>query len=101
MSEPILEKTNDLEVGVNLYNALNLSSWEISDPVNERKLDQISQYLNGHPDPSFLINILKRSGSKVNTPMIDHFYGYIQLQKQKADLMRNIENLDKDIKYYE
>lgn len=99
--DPILENSTDLATGVHLSDALRLSSWELNEPVNMSKLQEISQYLNGHPDPSFLIQVLKRSSSKVSTPAIDHFYGYVQLQKQKAGLMENINKLEKEIKYYE
>ena len=94
-------EVNDMEVGVELYKALNLSRAEFADGTQTAKLKDIAEFLNNHPDPVFIIRSVIRSNKNPNIKNIDHLWTYVQLNNKKRDLENRINKLNNELKYYE
>ena len=95
-----LSQFSDVTVGANLYMALGLNPAETTIPENFSKVKAIAEYLNGHPDPHWLVNHLSRKNMSGMKPL-DFFHSYVSLQGDKSSHIREIERLDKELKYYD
>ena len=89
---------NDVTVGAELFNQLQIGYIELADPRKVSMLQEISGFLNEHPDPLFLIGSISRS--RGTQEPLEHFASYVQLSKQKQQAQEQVDKLNKELEYY-
>lgn len=92
---------NDIMVGAELFNKLNLSQSAMMDPNNFTKVREIASFLNEHPDPHFVIQSVTNSNKNPAVKQIDHMLSYIRLYKERLAAKTKIEELDNQLKHYQ
>lgn len=91
---------NDTELGVVLFSQLGLSDGELSSPMNQMKIKEISAFLDGHPDPLFVVNSVLRSNTNPDIKNVDHLLTFVKLQTQKQGLVDQLEENKKQLSFY-
>lgn len=89
----------DVLVGTELFRALDITQKELMSPIQMDKIKEIAGYLNEHQDPMFVIGRIRNN--KGTMPNLDYLTSYVKLNKQKGELSRQLEQVEKDIKFYE
>ena len=100
MLENILERFQELDVGTKLIRVLDVTEGDLRSPMNESKLIELAEFLNEHPDPHFILEMTKYNKSP-HMNNLDFLVGYTQLNKKKVQLSKELDKVDKDIKFYE
>jgi hypothetical protein len=90
---------NSVEVGSELFKAISVTSFQLTDPVQFAKLRGIAEFLNNNPDPILAIGKLSRN-VKIGMNALDHFYSYVQLSNDKAVAQKKLDDLTKQLEYY-
>ena len=80
----------DLEVGVALFNATGISSFEAQDPTTAMKLQELADFFGNHPDAVGTIRQVTRSNKNPQTENVDHLLAFVKLNKEKMDLMKQV-----------
>ena len=91
---------SDVMVGAELYKAVGLKPYEFSDPIQSAKIKEIADFLNGHPDPSYVLKNVPRKNKSPNMSNLDYLLSYVKLNKEKQGLMSQLEDVDKSLRYY-
>lgn len=94
-----LQPFNNIFIGTELQKAINMYPSEASMPENLAKIKDIAEFLNAHQDPMLVIDKVKNN--KTSMKNIDFLFGYVHLNKQKQEMSKKMEELDKQIKSYE
>jgi hypothetical protein len=100
MLDEALNNFNELDVGVNLIKTLDITEGDMLSPVIQAKVSDIAEYLNEHPDPNFVVGLVKHNKSQ-EMSNLDYLAGYVKLNFLKDKLMKQIAQTEKDIKFYE
>lgn len=73
---------------------------ELGDPGTLYRFQEIIEFFAGKADKRFVINsLIVKMGGKVN--VIDHVWNYVQLRKEHITISERMEELKKELKYYE
>lgn len=100
MLEDTLGKFNDLDVGVDFIKTLNLTEGDLMSPITENKVVEIIDFLNNHPDPKFVTGLTKYNRSQ-EMSNLDYLVGYVKLNTLRNGLLKQVSQVEKDIKFYE
>ena len=90
---------DDVLVGAELFTKLKISSIELNDPQQFAMLRDVSEFLNGHPDPSFVISRVSKN-TNPNISNLEFLAGYVGIEKRRQGLMEEVKKLDDELKYY-
>jgi len=72
----------------------------LSDPAEFSKFQEIVNFFSGKEDKRFIINSLVRKiGGQGD--VITHVWNYVQLRKEYIDTKQKLEQLQKELRYYE
>lgn len=96
----MLDKFNDISVGTDFFQKLDITQGDLMSPVNERKIQEIAEFLNDHPDPHFIVDMIRHNRSP-HMSNLDFLTGFVQLNKKRAKLEGELSKVVKDIKFYE
>lgn len=88
-----------MEVG-DIADAMDVNSDDLIDPKDLYKFQDIVSFFSGKEDKRFIINsLIMKMGGKVDA--ISHVWNYVQLRKEHIDVRERLEQLQKELKYYE
>lgn len=90
---------NDIGVGVALYQAIGVKPYDNKDPNFLEKMRYITDYLNQHPDPHYIIGKIRNNKSP-NMSNIDFIHSYVMLVRKKDDMENELKKISKEIEYY-
>lgn len=90
---------NDVLVGGEFFHALDVTDADLVSPVNQKKVNEIAQFLNEHPDPLFVISMVRNNRSP-HMSNLDFLAGYVQLEKRRGDLQNQLDYVKNEISYY-
>lgn len=91
----------DIETGVALHRALNLTTYDLQMPETMRQINEIADFMNQHPDAVGTINRVVRANKNPNITGLDHMLGFVALSKQKLAKLSEIDVLNNELKFYE
>ena len=92
---------NNIELGVALHRYLGLNSIENQQPDNMNKVREISEFFNDHPEAVGTLERVARSNKNPNIKNVDHLLSFVSLSKEKFSLLNKIDDLNKQLKFYE
>jgi hypothetical protein len=92
--------TNNLEAGVALFQALNLSISDRADPIKMDQVKEIGEYLNSHPEPTWLIRTLVDKNKVPNRSNLEHILSYVRMDKERMAKQAEIDALTNGLRYY-
>lgn len=90
---------NDVTIGAELFYQLQVGQADLLDPKKISMLQEISGFLNEHPDPMFIIGSIARS--RGTQEPLEHFASFVQLNKQRTQAQEQVDKLDKELKFYD
>lgn len=89
----------DVVASTEIAQAMGMHPWEImSDPEKASKFNDISEYLSGFSDRTFILQKLTRGMMKDQA--IDHVWKYVGLRKSHGETKTKLEALEKELSYY-
>lgn len=88
------------ELGLRLVDTIKMPAHELFLPINVAKVQAISQFLNNHPDPDFVLSRVKNNKSP-NMSNIDFLYGYAKLGTQYNELSNALQKIKSEMSFYE
>lgn len=73
---------------------------DLGDQGTLYKFQEIANFFSGKADKRFIINsLIVKMGGKVD--VIDHVSNYVQLRKEHIEIKQKLEQLKKELAYYE
>jgi hypothetical protein len=90
---------NNMELGVEVMEALNLSESERYTPETDNKITEITDFLGNHPDPLFILEMTKHNKGQMSN--LEFLLGYINLNKQKIQKQKELDDIVAKMKFYE
>ncbi len=99
-----LEEMNihDIAVGTALWSRLRMYDFEFTrNPSNMSKLQELSSYLNKHPNPMYVIDVIGSHNTSPNMNNLDYLLSYAKLDMQRSELKQKLESTESELKRYE
>jgi hypothetical protein len=90
--------SNDIGIGVELYNAVGFQ--DTNDSLNVNKLKEIADFFEGRPGGAWEIKSVVGKKTNQDIKNLDHLMTYVSLNKKKAELSGELDKLEKELKYY-
>jgi len=90
----------DALVGAELFRALEISASDLASPQVQGRVREIAEFLGNQQDPLFTIGRVKNNKSP-HMSNLEYLHGYVQLQKSRERVSKELEKLNKDISFYE
>jgi len=92
----------DIGLGVALFDALKINPAKLADDnFLSSKVQRIAQFLEGQPDPQFLITRLVNSNKSPNIDNIDHFVSFINLETERVSKEKELDLIEDQLRHYE
>lgn len=91
----------DIEIGVALFDALQISPGDLMSPPILEKMRTITNFFNDKTEAAQVIKRVTRSNKSPHLKNIDHLTAYVELAKQKELKLKEIGVLDNELGYYE
>ena len=100
MEDKLNEIGVDALLGVEVMSKVGIHPSHLKDGYTFNKVKDIMQYMSTVPpqDRSYFLN--KITAGK-NVDKLDHVWGYIELNKKRAELEKGISKLKEEIAFYE
>ena len=92
--------TGHLEVGVALFEATGVSSFEAQDVTVASKLGEIAEFFGKHPDAVSTIRRVSRANQNPNVDRLDHMLSFVKLSKERMDAAGKLQKLEDELKFY-
>lgn len=91
---------DNIEIGVELFNATKINQSDLTDATIVNKIKTIADFLKDHPDPVFIIQSVSRSNSNPDRSNLEHLYSFVGLQNQKKETQETLDKLNNELKHY-
>lgn len=90
---------NDVLVGSELFQKLEISDGDMMSPTVQRKVREIAEYLSTQDDPLFVIGRVNHNKSP-HMNNLDYLLSYVQLQKKRAQIEKEKKEVERELSYY-
>lgn len=91
---------DDIDAGVELFNSLGLTPFDLSNGPRLNQLREIVEFLNDHPDPAWVVRSVSRSNRNPDRSNLEHLLVFVRLQRERIDLQQQIDRVDKELQHY-
>jgi hypothetical protein len=89
---------DNLEIGTALYKAVG--HMDATSNLNMSKMKEISDFFENRPGGAFEINGVIGKKTNQDISNLDHLFAYVSLNNRKADILKTLEALEKELKHY-